>query len=59
MKFRQVLKDHPERWDLTLKIADTIGRLVRMHNQISKERKHDLKNAIEKVITEIAVPLRD
>ncbi len=57
MKFSQILTENPERADLAFKAAETIAHLVRIRYQITKEQKHALKNAIEKVVTDIAVPL--
>ena len=47
----------PERFDLHLKMAEAIARLVKTRYHISKEQKKSLKAAITKVLTEIAIPL--
>jgi hypothetical protein len=47
----------PERFDLHLRLATTIARLVTTRYNISKEQKKSLREAITKVLTEIAVPL--
>jgi hypothetical protein len=55
-KLKQIVADHPERLDLCLDAANTIARLVRTRYQISREQKKSLKEAITKVITDIAIP---
>jgi hypothetical protein len=57
LKLRELIVAKPERFDLHLKLATTIARLVTTRYNISKEQKKSLKEAITKVITEIAVPL--
>ena len=57
IKFRELAESQPERIDLHLKAAETIARLVKTRYQISKEQKKSLKEAIAKVLTEVAVPL--
>lgn len=57
IKLRELIEIHPERVDLHLEAANTIARLVRTKYQISKEQKKSLKEAIAKVLTEVAVPL--
>jgi hypothetical protein len=57
LKLRELIVAAPERFDLHLKLATTIARLVTTRYNISKEQKKSLKEAITKVLTEIAVPL--
>ena len=57
IKLRELMATEPERIDLHLKAADTIARLVKTRYSISKEQKKSLKEAIAKVLAEIAVPL--
>ena len=57
IKLRELVESHPDRIDLHLEAANTIARLVRTRYQISKEQKKSLKEAIAKVLTEVAVPL--
>lgn len=57
VKLRELIESRPERIDLHLEAASTIARLVRTRYTITKEQKKSLKEAITKVITEIAVPL--
>jgi len=56
-KLAQLVRDHPDRIDLQLEAANTIARLIRTRYQITKEQKKSLKEAIAKVLTEVAVPL--
>lgn len=57
IKLRQLIQTHPDRIDLHLTAANTIARLLRTHYQISKEDRKSLKDAIAKVLTEVAAPL--
>jgi hypothetical protein len=57
VKLRELIHTHPERFDLHLEAANTIARLVRTRYSITKEQKKTLKEAITKVLTDIAVPL--
>jgi len=57
IKLRELIESRPDRIDLHLEAASTIARLVRTRYTITREQKKSLKEAITKVITEIAVPL--
>ena len=57
IKLRGLIERSPDRIDLHLEAANTIARLIRTRYQISKEQKKSLKEAIHKVLTEVAVPL--
>jgi hypothetical protein len=57
LKFRELLEMQPERIDLHFEAANIIARLVKTRYQITKEQKKSLKEAIQKVLTEVAVPL--
>jgi len=57
VKLRELVENQPDRIDLHFKAANTIGRLVRTRYQISKEQKKSLKEAVAKVLTEVALPL--
>ena len=57
MKLRELLEDYPERIDLHMAAANTIARLVRTRYNITREQKRSLKDAITKVLTEVALPL--
>jgi hypothetical protein len=57
VKLRTLIDKQPDRFDLHLEAANTIARLVRTRYSITREQKKSLKEAIAKVLTEIAVPL--
>jgi hypothetical protein len=57
LKFRELLEQHPQRIDLHFEAANIIARMVKTRYQITKEQKKSLKEGIQKVLTEIAVPL--
>jgi hypothetical protein len=57
LKLRQLLQEQPERIDLHLEAANIIARLVKTRYQITREQKKSLREAVQKVLTEVAVPL--
>jgi len=57
VKLRELLQEQPERIDLHFEAANIIARLVKTRCQITREQKKSLKEAIQKVLTEVAVPL--
>jgi hypothetical protein len=57
VKLRELLEEQPGRIDLHFEAANIIARLVRTRYQITKEQRRSLKEAIQKVLTEVAVPL--
>jgi len=57
VKFMELLKNHPDRIDQHFEAANIIARLVKIKYQISKEQKQSLKDAITRVLTEVAAPL--
>jgi len=57
VKLKELLQEQPERMDLHFEAANIIARLVRTRYQITREQKKSLKEAIQKVLTEVAVPL--
>jgi len=57
LKLKELAKEQPQRIDLHLKAANTIARLVKIKYQTSKEQKNSLKEAIARVLTEVALPL--
>ena len=57
IKLRELLEAQPERIDLHFEAANIIARLVKTRYQITREQKQSLKEAIQKVLTEIAVPV--
>ena len=54
---KSLVAESPEAIELQMKAANTIARLVHTRYQISQEQKKSLKNAIAKVLTEVAAPL--
>ena len=57
VRLRELAQNEPDRLELHLEAANTIARLIRTRYQISKEQKKSLKEAIQKVLTDVAVPL--
>jgi len=57
VKLRELLEEQPERVDLHFEAANIVARLVRTRYQITREQKKSLKEAIQKVLTEVALPL--
>ncbi len=57
VKLRELITEQPQRFELHLKMANAIARLVLARYNITKGQKSSLRQAIAKVITEIAVPL--
>jgi len=57
VKLLSLIEDHPDRVDLQLRAATTIARMVRTRFHISSGGNRSLKDAIGKVLTDIAVPL--
>ena len=57
LKLRELVERQPDRVDLHLEAANIIARLVKTSYQINKEQKKSLKEAIAKVLTEVALPL--
>jgi hypothetical protein len=57
VKLRELLEEQPERIDLHFEAANIIARLVKTRYQITREQKKSLKEAVQKVLTEVAVPL--
>ena len=57
VKLKELVEKQPDRIDLHFEMANIIARLVKTRYQISKEQKKSLKEAIAKVLTEVAVPL--
>ena len=51
------MEEQPERIDLHFEAANIIAGLAKNRYQITKEQKNSLKKAIQKVLTEVAVPL--
>ena len=57
VRLRSLSEESPERIDLQLDLANAIARLVKTRYQISSEQKKSLKEAIARVLEEVAVPL--
>lgn len=57
VKLREIILAQPERFDLQLKVATAIARLVNTRYSITREQKKSIREAVTKVLTEIAVPL--
>ena len=57
LKLSELVERQPDRIDLHLRAANIIAQLVKTRYQINKEQKNSLKEAISKVLTEIALPL--
>jgi hypothetical protein len=57
VKLRELLEEQPERIDLHLEAANIIACLVKTRYQITRVQKKSLREAIQKVLTEVAVPL--
>jgi len=57
VKLRELILAKPESLDLHLRVATAIARLVTTRYNITKEQKKSLREAVTKVLAEIAVPL--
>lgn len=57
VRLRSLAQESPERIDLQMDLANAIARLVKTRYQMSSEQKKSLKNAIARVLEEVAVPL--
>lgn len=57
LRLRDLVREEPEKCELHLKVAGTIANLVKIRYSISKEQKKSLREAIGKVLTELAIPL--
>lgn len=57
VKLKELVGKQPNRIDLHFEAANIIARLVKTRYQMTKEQKKSLKEAIAKVLTEVAVPL--
>jgi len=56
-KLKELVERQPDRIDLHLEAANIIARLVKTRYQITKEEKKSLKEAVQKVLAEVALPL--
>jgi hypothetical protein len=57
VKLRELLEEQPRRIDLHFEAANIIARLVKTRYQITREQKKSLREAIQKVLMELAVPV--
>jgi hypothetical protein len=57
VRLRTFIEENPDRIDLHIKMVVVIARLVGVRYNINKKQKNSLREAITKVITDIAVPL--
>ena len=57
LKLRELLQEQPGEVDLHLRAATVLANLVKVRYAVSKEEKKGLKEAITRVLTELAVPL--
>jgi len=57
LKLRELVEREPERIELHFQAANTIARLVKARYQMSREQKKSLKEAVARVLSEVAVPL--
>ena len=57
VKLRELMVADPGKFEIHLKIVNAIARLVTARYNITKEQKKSLREAVTKVLTEIAVPL--
>jgi hypothetical protein len=57
VKIKSLLENDPENIKLLMDATTTLANLVKTKYKISKEQKKGLKEAIENVLKEIAIPL--
>ena len=57
LKLRELLQEKPGEIDLHLRAATVLANLVKVRYTVSKEEKKGLKEAITRVLTELAIPL--
>ena len=57
VKIKSLLENDPENIRLLMQATSTLARLIKARYSISKEQRQGLKEAIENVIKEIAIPL--
>ncbi|MDO8472686.1 MAG: hypothetical protein Q7T05_02590 [Dehalococcoidia bacterium] len=54
---RRLLKEQPDEVKLQLDTVNMIAKTLRVRYQLSTEQKNSMKEAIFKVLTEVAIPL--
>ena len=57
VKIKSLLENDPENIKLLMAATTTLANLVKMKYKITKEQKQGLKEAIENVLKDIAIPL--
>ena len=57
LKLLELLQEQPGEIELHLRAATVLANLVKVRYAVSKEEKKGLKEAITRVLTELAVPL--
>jgi hypothetical protein len=57
LKLRELLQEQPGEVDLHLRAATVLANLVKVRYAVTKEEKKGLKEAITRVLTELAIPL--
>ncbi len=57
VKLRALLEAEPERIDLHFEAANVIARLLKTRYQITREERKSIKEGIQKVLTEIGLPV--
>ena len=57
VKIKSILENDPENIRLLMEATSTLANLVKTKYKISKEQRKGLKEAIENVLKEIAIPL--
>lgn len=54
---RRLIEEQPDEVKLQLRTVNTLAKLLHTRYQLSAEQKNSLKEAILKVLTEVAIPL--
>lgn len=57
LMLRHLLQEHPDEFKLQLDTVDMLVKTLHARYQLSNEQKNRLKDAMLKVLTEVAVPL--
>lgn len=57
LQLRRLLKEQPDMHRLHIQVISAIARLVKIRYEVTRDHDGSLKAAIEKVFTEVAVPL--
>jgi len=57
LKLRDLIRDCPDKIELHLRAANAIAGMVKIRYAISKDQKKSLREAITRVLTELAIPL--